>query len=280
MPMSERSRRDIVTLVAGAVWLVCAAGPARALDGPETQAEAKAPLALFANPQAALRKGIDVYRSGDVKSSVEAFKYAAANGNPLAQWKLGKMYADGDGVPHDDVKAFDYFAQIVANYDEDSDDPRDLSVVSNAFVAVGVYSLNGIPNSKVRPDPDRALDMFQFAATNFRDPNAQYNLARMYLDGSGVTKDTRQAVRWLALAADKNHYQAEALLGHILYNGFDGVSRQRARGLMWLMCANDAASGSKDAWITDLRDKALTTASDADRQAATVYYQNHLRKRD
>ena len=63
---------------------------------------------------------------------------------PLARWKLGKMYADGDGVPHDDIKAFKYFSQIVQNYDEDDSDRRDLSVVSNAFVAVGVYSLNGI----------------------------------------------------------------------------------------------------------------------------------------
>ena len=52
-------------------------------------------------------------------------KYAAAGGESLARWKLAKMYADGDGVPHDDIKAYEYFAQIVENYDEDNPDPRE-----------------------------------------------------------------------------------------------------------------------------------------------------------
>ena len=254
--------------------------PARALDGTiDTPADAKASLSNFANPQQAMRQGIAGYRAGDVKSSVEAFKYAAANGNPLARWKLGKMYADGDGVPQDDTKAFDYFTQIVQNYDEDNRSIRDMSVVANAFVALGIYDLNGITNTEVKPDPERALEMFQYAALNFGSADAQYNLARLYLDGApSVPKDTRQAVRWMALAAEKNHKQAEALLGHMLFNGFDGVSRQRARGLMWLMLAKDAATDPRDAWIVDLYNKAADSATDNDRQVAILYADDHRRK--
>ncbi len=87
------------------------------------------------------------------------------------------MYADGQGVPRDDVKAYHYFNQLVEDYDEDQPDRRTLSAISNAFVAVGVYCLNGIPNSDVRADPERAHELFQYAATIFGDPNAQYNLA-------------------------------------------------------------------------------------------------------
>lgn len=246
-----------------------------ALDGNDYTADGKASIQVFKNPQQALRMGVAGYQSGDVKSSVEAFKYAAANGNPLARWKLGKMYADGDGVPHDDAKAFDYFSQIVQNYDEDDDNRRDVSIVSNAFVALGVYSLNGIPNTDVKPSPERALEMFQYAALSFGNADAQYNLARLFLDGAdGVPKDIRQAARWLSLAAEKNHYQAEALLGHMLFNGFDGFAQQRARGLMWLTLARDAAvesKDSKDRWIIDLYGKASVSASDDDRQAALAY---------
>jgi TPR repeat protein len=32
----------------------------------------------------------------------------------VAQWKLGRMYADGEGVPRDDLRAFNYFSQIAA----------------------------------------------------------------------------------------------------------------------------------------------------------------------
>ncbi|MCW6507161.1 sel1 repeat family protein [Hyphomicrobiales bacterium BP6-180914] len=203
---------------------------------------------------------------------MEAFKYAAANGNPLARWKLGKMYADGDGVPQDDAKAFEYFTQIIQSYDEDNRSIRDMSVVSNAFVALGVYDLNGIANTDIKPDPERALEMFQYAALNFGSADAQYNLARLYLDGANsIPKDVRQAVRWMALAAEKNHKEAEALLGHMLFNGFDGVARQRARGLMWLMLAKDAATDQRDAWIIDLYNKAAASATEADRQVAILY---------
>ena len=138
------------------------------------------------------------------------------------------MYADGQGVQRDDVKAYHYFNQLVEDYDEDQPDRRNLSAISNAFVAVGVYCLNGIPNSDVRPDPRRAHELFQYAATIFGDPNAQYNLAHMYMVGAGgVAKDNIAAVRWLAVAAQKGHAPSEALLGHMLFIG-DGVPHQRA----------------------------------------------------
>ena len=124
--------------------------------------------------------------------------------------------------------------------------------------------------------------MFQYAALNFGNADAQYNLARIYLDGvGGVSKDIRQAVRWLALAADKNHLQAEALLGHMLFNGFDGVAHQRAKGLMWLTLARDAALASKDpkdAWIVDLFNKDVASASDADRQVASLYLEDRRKR--
>ena len=129
-----------VGLPAACVLLPAAIAPAWALDGSEAPpAAADAPvISLFASPRDALRKGIKGYQSGDVKSSVEALTYAAAQGQPLAAWKLGQMYAQGDGVPHDDAKAFDYFSKIVENYDDENPDRREISVVANAFVAVGV----------------------------------------------------------------------------------------------------------------------------------------------
>ena len=129
--------------------------------------------------------------------AIAALKYAAAGGETLAQWKLATIYATGDGVPHDDLKAYDYFSQIISGYDEDDPDWRDKSVVSNAFVAIGTYSLNGIADTKVRPDPERARLMFNYAATTFGDATAQYNLARLYLDG--VRRRQGQPAR-LALA--------------------------------------------------------------------------------
>ena len=123
--------------------------------------------------------------------------------------------------------------------------------------------------------------MFQFAATNFGNADAQYNLARMHLDGAGVDKDSREAVRWLFLAAGKGHLQAEALLGQTLFAGREGVRPQRARGLMWLTLAREAAIDSKkDKWIIDLYDKAVAMAKDEDRQDALAYLADHLKWRN
>ncbi|MBV9702245.1 MAG: sel1 repeat family protein [Methylobacteriaceae bacterium] len=269
----------VVFLLIGTAGLLAGA-PAHALDGSQTPStDAKAPLKLFSSPRAALQQGMESLRAGNVQSSVEALTYAAANGQPLARWKLGKMYADGDGVPHDDYKAYQYFSKIIESYDEDTADESEASVVSNAYVTVGVYCLSGIPNSKVKPDPSRAREMFQYAALTFGDPNAEYNLARMYLDGTVVEKDGRQAARWLNLAADKNHRQARALLGHLLFTG-EGVPRQRARGLMWLTLAREAAEGPQDAWIVDLYTKDSSAASDDDRQAALVFLEDQIKKKN
>jgi hypothetical protein len=48
----------------------------------------------------------------------------------------------------------------------------------------------------------------------------------------------------------------------------DGVPHQRARGLMWIELAKDAAPAPSDAWIRDLYQRDSESASDSDRQAA------------
>ena len=242
-----------------------------ALDSGKTSNPGKIAVQTFTSVQQALQAAVNDLSAGDAQSSVEALTYAADGGQPLAQWKLGRMYARGDGVPRDDIKAYNYFERLVESYNEDDPDRPDIPAISNAFVSVGVYCLNGIPNSEIKPDPERALEMFQYAATNFGDSDAQYNLARMYMDGAaGLARNNMRAARWLALAADKGHHPAQALLGHLLFLG-EGVPRQRARGLMWLTLAKNGAQGAKDDWIRDLLAKDLAAASDDDREVAAAY---------
>lgn len=270
------------------VSILCAIGfaalnggaPARALDEKKAAAPVAAAPQVFQNPQQALGKYMEGYRAGDKSSSLDALRYAADGGEPLARWKLGSMYAAGDGVPHDDKKAYEYFAQIVEDYDDSAPNPRQRGVVASAFVALGAYSLTGIANSRVSRDPLRAVEMFTVAATEFADPHAQYNLGRMYLDGDGVKKDARRGARWLKLAADKHHMESQAVLGHLYFSGAEGLQRQRAIGLMYLTLARDAITDrKKDKWIVDLYDGAASSANDLDRQAALVYLEQYAKGR-
>jgi len=273
--MAGHGRVFLVACMATATFVsaIAAGGAARAFDGAEKATAspvAVKPLEIFKNPRQALQSAMESYRAGN-PASVDALKYAAAGGESLAQWKLGRMYADGDGVPRDDYKAYQYFLEIVDNYDEDTANWREKSVVASAFVAVGLFNLKGISGDKLRADPEQALRMFLFAATHFSDANAQYQLARLYRDGApGVPKNHMQAARWLNLAAEKNHVESQALLGQMLFAG-DGVPTQRARGLMWMALAREGAAGKTQDWIQAQYEKAVGAATDNDRQAALVY---------
>ena len=272
MPISSSIR---LALCAAAL---CAAAPAAALDAPPRQPALASPAPSFGSAKEALRVGVRDYNAGNKLGAARALEYAAGQGHALALWKLGRMYADGDGVPHDDLKAFEYFSKIADENAEETPNSLNASVVASAFVALGTYFLDGIKGTYVKSDVMRAHEMFRYAASYFGDSNAQYNLARLYLEGTGVDSDARQAARWFNLAAEKGHIQAQALLGHLLVTG-EGVPRQCARGLMWLTLARDGADPVKDKWISNLYQKALEGASDEERQTALAYLDGFLKRK-
>ena len=223
-------------LVIGA-GLLARAGARASTAARPTDAMAAAPPMTAMD---AFRSGAHWLKAGDTAKAVHSLEYAAEKGHALAQWKLGRMYAEGDGVAQDDLKAFDYFRRIADSHADDNPDTPQARFVANAFVALGHYYLDGIPKTAIKRDPDRAREMFAYAASYFRDPDAQYYLARLYLDGTGAPHDPRQAARWFGLSAQKGQCQAQAMLGAMLFAG-DHVPRQAARGLMWLTLAKDNA---------------------------------------
>ena len=70
--------------------------------------------------------------------------------------------------------------------------------------------------------------MFAYAASYFGDSDAQYQLGRLFFEGKGkgIVRDPRQAVRWLSLAANKGQYEAQALLGNILFGVAQAANAQ------------------------------------------------------
>jgi TPR repeat protein len=104
------------------------------------------------------------------------------------------------------------------------------------------------------------------AASYFGDPEAQYRLARLFLEAKIAGQDPKRAVPWLVLAANKRHYEAQALLGRILFRGELGRS-QRASGLMWLIVAFDGP-GANVPWIAELHESAFKQANEKERAQA------------
>jgi uncharacterized protein len=195
----------------------------------------------------------------------------------VARWKLARMYADGENVAQDDRRAFQLFRDIVEAHADDNPRAPQARFIANAFVTLGLYYLDGIADSPIAANSERARDMFQYAASYFGDADAQYNLARLLLDGKVSAKEARVAARWLTLAANKGQHQAQALLGALLFKG-DLVPREAARGLMWLTLATDSAP-AKEAWIRQLHDDAFKQASDDERQLALIFLEQRLNGR-
>ena len=243
--------------------------PALAFDGTST------PSTASLTPSDGLRGATVPQDGGDKAKAFTALQYAADQGHLAAQWKVGRMYAAGDGVPHDDLRAFNYFSQIANTHPDEPPGTAQAHIVANAFVALGHYYLDGIPNSAVVPDAARAREMFAYAASYFGDADAQYQLGRLYLDGT--PSDPHQAARWLQLAATKGDCRAEAVLGDMLFQGHH-MPRQAARGLMWLTLGRDCA-GAEEAWIKPLYDNAFHRASDDERAMALVFLEGWLKGR-
>lgn len=224
----------------------------------------------FVSATDAYRAGIAELKAGDTDAALPALEYAAEHGVLGAQLKLARLYASGNGVSKDSGKAF-YFYRQIANQRADISPLSPVSkYAAEAFVALGEYYVTGIPSAQVPEDPVRAANLFRHAASYFGDADAQYQLARLYLDGEGVEKNVGLAINWLATAAKKQHPEAQATLGELLWRGSDDVRQRRARGLALIMLAhaNAKASGKEPKWIEELYVETQGAASAAMRKEA------------
>lgn len=264
-------------LGAGALLAAGIAGSALALDAKDAPRAAPSTAVAQSTPPQAFRAATELLKSGETDKALTELRYAADQGHPLAQWKLGRMYADGEGVKRDQIQAFQYFSRVASEQAEVSPWTQQARFVANAYVSLGSYYLTGIPNSQVQRDPSRAYGLISYAASYFGDSEAQYLLARLYLEGTGAPKDVRQAARWLGLSAHKGQHEAQALLGRMLFHG-EGVPKQRDRGLMWLTLGRDAAAGAADGWIVQSYEDALARASEDERSSAQSLLKEWLKQ--
>lgn len=212
-------------------------------------------------------------KNGQQEEAVSALKYAAEQGNQAAQWKLGRMYQIGDGVPKDPAAAYRFFEQIVERYSDAQPGTPEWQYASSAMVALGHYHRRGVPEAGIPQDSDQAQIMFTTAATYFRNPEAQYELARIYLDGENPAGDIIQAARMLKKASVAGHPGAEALLGHILFEG-EYLRREPVRGLSMMMSAQKRSSGQDAEWIAEMQEEAFALATEDERRAAIALLQS------
>jgi hypothetical protein len=225
----------------------------------------------FASATEAYRQGTNALKAGRVAVALPALEYAAKRGVLGAQIKLARAFSAGRDVPKDDAKAFTYYEQIADQQADISPSSPIAKYAAEAFVALGEYYLDGIPAMPLVANPSYAADLFRHAASYFGNAEAQYRLARLYMNGTGVEKNVGLAVNWLAIAAKKQHAASQATLGEILWRGQE-MRPRRTRGLALIMLAheNSLAAGTEPQWIGDLYQEAFGRSDVATRKDATA----------
>jgi len=128
-----------------------------------------------------------------------------------SRWRNGsicRMYADGDGVTQDDLRAFEYFSRIAMRKRRTARQRR--TAIVNAFVALGRYYLNGIHNSKIKFRSGPGEGYVLFACVLFRQCRRAIHLARLYLlKGVRLVADISAMARagWCLAATERAQHQ-------------------------------------------------------------------------
>lgn len=158
-----------------------------------------------------------------------AIRKAAQAGNAEAQFRLGVMFGNGDGVALDYAQAESWFGKAAAQGHE------------NALITLAWMCANG---TGVDVDEERARELYLEAARR-GSAKAQYVVATMYRFAQyGLSKDMAAAVDWYMKAADQGMATAQFALGKMLMEG-KGVVQDEAAALQWLSLAH--VNGSKRA---------------------------------
>jgi TPR repeat protein len=132
-------------------------------------------------------KAFNAYLRGDYALAEREFRPLAERGNVLAQYKLGLMYNNGEGVKQDFGEAFRWFHRAAAQG------------YAPAQRSLGVKFEKG---QGVKRNYGEAVRWYRHGAEQ-GDAAAQYRLGRMYVLGRGIRRDFTAAVAWFNLAADQ-----------------------------------------------------------------------------
>ena len=125
----------------------------------------------------------------------------AEKGDAVAQFNLGRMYSDGDGVAKDEREAVKWWRKA-----------------AEQGYAKAQYNLGwGYMNGRgVAEDGREAVKWYRKAAEQGLK-EAQCTLGVCYKSGIGVAKDEYEAVKWYRKAAEQGHENAKEALKRLGY---------------------------------------------------------------
>lgn len=184
------------------------------------------------------------YGAGEFDEAVSLLGPLVRENNPQAQYLLGRMFEQGDGVKRNTSEAAKLF-RLAADQGHDQAKQR-----------LSQLDTTGGEDSVV-------VDWYLPAARE-GDIEAQYNLGYMYETGWGVGTNDIEATRWYEQAATGGHDQAQLRLGMMTVLGM-GVDKDRAAGVNLLKQSATNGNRIADKLVQEVFDSGQLTDAEVEK---------------
>jgi|GEM_PF-411708 len=202
-----------------------------------------------------------IFKSGCRRFPWRELTQRAERGDAHAQYCLGGMYVDGQGVRQDTHKGFEWLSRAAEQGHASAQyrlghvywwrlkDSWQATLWFHKAAEQGhVLAQNDLGymyhmGNGVRQDYHQALYWYGRAAEQ-GDASSQYSVGKMYYQGEGVAQDYRQAAEWFHKAAEQEDIHSLYDLGVIYENG-QGVAQDFKKAANWYRKA--AERGRADA---------------------------------
>ncbi len=154
--------------------------------------------------------------AADPTQAILWYRKAAEQGDVAAQNNLGGMFGRGEGVPKDGREAVKWYSKAAQQG------------FAKAQFNLGLMYDTGDGVSK---DLIEAARWYGKAAEQGL-AEAQYNLGMMHASGEGVARDLSESVKWYRVAAEQNHTKSQFELG-LIYEKGRGVPKDSREAFKW-----------------------------------------------
>jgi len=207
---------------------------------------------------------MDAYAAGDYATAYKEFKILAEQGDATAQFSLGMMYHNGEGVVQNYKEAMKWFRLAV----EQGHTKAQHNLGWMYYIGEGVVQ-----------DYKEAMKWFRLSAEQGTEGTvrSQYNLGVMYENGEGVIQDYKEAVKWYHLAAEQGDVTSQSILGYA-YGVGQGVIQDKVIGYMYSYIAaengDEAGKNNRDVAAMQITSEQLAKAQKLARECVEKNYKD------
>jgi uncharacterized protein len=197
-------------------------------------------------------RGVAAHEKRRYLKALEAWRRASAQGDVESDYRIGLLYARGEGVVRSLPDAVRWYRRAAeAGHTE-------------AQFQLGLIYLNGAGAGTEGP-----RHWFE-AASQQNSEAAQQNLNMLFPNGIAVEKDPKEAKRWIWAAAAAGKVEAQAVLGDVCRHGV-GVPQDYNEAQHWYWLAAQQGVGSAQFSMGDIYYQGLGV--EVDHRAAAEWYE-------